>query len=121
MIQNIKSLFHNGMTMTLCNGFVAQLLFSCNNYINTVSKSRLLFLALILFSYILSYGVQAIDDYKLTNIGAIIDVTSRIGKEENTAMEVAVQNFNNKSNNHKLSLYIQNPGKDPLLAAASGL
>ncbi|XP_059439979.1 glutamate receptor 2.9-like [Corylus avellana] len=43
------------------------------------------------------------------NIGAIIDVNSRIGKEEKIGMEIAVQNFNKKSKTHKLSLSIQHP------------
>ncbi|KAK8989445.1 hypothetical protein V6N11_063870 [Hibiscus sabdariffa] len=57
---------------------------------------------------------------KVTNIGAIIDSDSRIGREEKTALEVAVQSFNNGvSDNHKLSLYIQNSKRDPLLAATA--
>ncbi|TYG48671.1 hypothetical protein ES288_D10G034000v1 [Gossypium darwinii] len=34
-------------------------------------------------------------------------------------MEIAVQSFNNKLNNHGLSLYVQSHGKDPMLAAAA--
>ncbi|PPD78426.1 hypothetical protein GOBAR_DD24620 [Gossypium barbadense] len=73
------------------------------------------FISLFLVS---SYGDET--DNKVTNIGAIIDVDSRIGKEEKTALEIAVQSFNNNvSNNHKLSIYIQNSRRDPLLAATA--
>ncbi|MBA0569618.1 hypothetical protein Golob_003337 [Gossypium lobatum] len=92
--------------------------------IDTVLIRQLVILMLILFSCIniISKGVQAKeDDHKVTNIGAVIDVTSRTGKEEITAMEIAVQSFNNKLNNHGLSLYVQNHGKDPMLAAAAGI
>ncbi|KAK8273815.1 hypothetical protein V6Z12_D10G032000 [Gossypium hirsutum] len=90
--------------------------------IDTVLIRQLVILVLILFSCIniISKGVQAKeDDHKVTNIGAVIDVTSRTGKEEITAMEIAVQSFNNKLNNHGLSLYVQSHGKDPMLAAAA--
>ncbi|TYG97379.1 hypothetical protein ES288_A10G034400v1 [Gossypium darwinii] len=90
--------------------------------IDTVLIRQLVILVLILFSCIniISKGVQAKeDDHKVTNIGAVIDVTSRIGKEEITAMEITVQSFNNKLNNHGLSLYVQSHGKDPMLAAAA--
>ncbi|KAL5774342.1 hypothetical protein ACOSP7_011899 [Xanthoceras sorbifolium] len=57
--------------------------------------------------------------YKLINIGAIIDVNSRVGKEEKVAMEIAVQDFNNASQNHKLSLHFQDRERDPLRAASA--
>ena len=76
-----------------------------------------LFISLLVFSY----GEETTNDNKLTNIGAIIDVESRIGREEKTALEIAVQGFNsNDSNNHKLSLYIQDSGRNPLQAATAG-
>jgi ionotropic glutamate receptor len=59
---------------------------------------------LINFLLILSNGVEAAASTNtVTNIGAIIDGNSRTGQEEKTAMEIAVQNFNNISSNHKLS------------------
>ncbi|XP_024024752.1 glutamate receptor 2.4-like [Morus notabilis] len=66
------------------------------------------FRILIFFLLKTSYGAQpAYNNEKVTNIGAIVDITSRIGKEQKVAMEIAAQNFNNKSKNHKLSLYFQ--------------
>ncbi|KAJ9690578.1 hypothetical protein PVL29_012963 [Vitis rotundifolia] len=50
----------------------------------------------------------AVDDNNSTIIGAIIDANSRKGKEEITAIKIAVDKFNNNSKNHKLSLIFQN-------------
>ncbi|XP_075663617.1 glutamate receptor 2.4-like [Castanea sativa] len=82
----------------------------------TVIKLCLLFLILISFLLSLSRGDEAVNTTnEVTNIGAIIDVSSRIGKEEKIAMEIAAENFNNHhSKSHKLSLHFQDPGKDPL-------
>jgi len=63
----------------------------------------------ITFLFVLYYGAEAAIANEVTNIGAIIDVNSRIGKEEKIGMEIAVQNFNKSSNTHKLSLYIREP------------
>ncbi|KAJ6935634.1 hypothetical protein NC652_010602 [Populus alba x Populus x berolinensis] len=65
----------------------------------------------------LPHGAKDIHDSKVTNIGAIIDVNSRTGKQEKTAMEIAVQKFNNGSPNHNLSLYFQDSRRSPLQAA----
>nr|XP_034893825.1 glutamate receptor 2.7-like [Populus alba] len=65
----------------------------------------------------LPHGGKDIYDSKVTNIGAIIDINSRTGKEEKTAMEIAVRKFNNGSPNHKLSLYFQDSRSSPLQAA----
>ncbi|XP_050287185.1 glutamate receptor 2.7-like [Quercus robur] len=82
----------------------------------TVIKFCLLFLILISFLLSLSHGGEAANTTnEVTNIGAIIDVSSRIGKEEKIAMEIAAENFNNHhSKSHKLSLYFKDPGKGPL-------
>ncbi|KAJ4828538.1 hypothetical protein Tsubulata_035962, partial [Turnera subulata] len=83
-----------------------------------VSKPRLLLSVLLtLFLIFPIESKAATNTSKVTSIGAIVDVNSRIGKEEKTAMEIAVSNFNNKSRNHKLSLHFQHPGGDPLQAA----
>ncbi|KAL5841527.1 hypothetical protein ACOSQ3_012130 [Xanthoceras sorbifolium] len=88
-------------------------------YVNTGSRPWLIVLAFISFFFILSCGDEAGDSYKLINIGAIIDVKSRVGKEEKVAMEIAVQDFNNASQNYKLSLHFQDPERDPLRAASA--
>ncbi|KAG5235035.1 glutamate receptor [Salix suchowensis] len=86
--------------------------------IHTVLKPSIFLCVFITFLLILSNGVEAAaSTTKVTNIGAIIDGNSRTGKEEKTAMEIAVQNFNSISRNHKLSLHFKNPQADPLQAA----
>ncbi|KAG6691220.1 glutamate receptor 2.7-like [Carya illinoinensis] len=80
-----------------------------------------LFPILVFFLLLLSDGGDAADTNKVTNIGAIIDVSSRIGKEEKTAMQIYAENYNHHSKTHKLSLYFQDPGNDPFqVASAAG-
>ncbi|XWS18475.1 hypothetical protein CRYUN_Cryun32bG0046600 [Craigia yunnanensis] len=74
-----------------------------------VLKCWHLYQALISFAFVLSFGVQLAKYYNLTNIGAVSDFTSVVGKKEKTAMEIVVQNFN-------ISLFL-NPGRDPLISA----
>ncbi|XP_011027731.1 PREDICTED: glutamate receptor 2.9-like isoform X2 [Populus euphratica] len=88
--------------------------------INFNQLSRLWLLFLVVTSFLvttLPHGAKDINDSKVTNIGAIIDVNSRTGKEERTAMEIAVQTFNNGSPNHMLFLYFQDSRSSPLQAA----
>ena len=81
-------------------------------------KTALFFPILISLVLVLSHGsITAADT---TKIGAIIDASSRIGKEQKVAMEIAAQNFNNTSTKHKLALYFQNPGRGTLQAAYAG-
>ena len=88
----------------------------------TVIKFCLFFLILISFLLSPSHGGEAANTTnEVTNIGAIIDVGSRSGKEEKIAMEIAAENFNNHhSKNHKLSLYLKDPGKGPLQVVSAG-
>ncbi|KAL2475273.1 Glutamate receptor 2.7 [Abeliophyllum distichum] len=74
------------------------------------------FLSLVLASFLLSIslGLVVEADPSSTNIGAIIDVDSRVGKEQKTAMIMAVHNFNNNSRNRRLEIYFSNTGKDPV-------
>ncbi|KAK1416726.1 hypothetical protein QVD17_25842 [Tagetes erecta] len=51
-----------------------------------------------------------------TRIGAILDQTSRPGKETKVAIELAIQDFNNKTD-HPLVLYLQNSRNKPVHAA----
>uniref|UniRef100_A0A2N9GEM1 Ionotropic glutamate receptor C-terminal domain-containing protein n=1 Tax=Fagus sylvatica TaxID=28930 RepID=A0A2N9GEM1_FAGSY len=69
-------------------------------------RSWLLFLVLIFFVLIVYYEPEA-KHKNFTGVGLIIDVNTRIGKEEKTAMEIAATNYNTNSTTHKLSLYIQ--------------
>ncbi|KAF5956223.1 hypothetical protein HYC85_003448 [Camellia sinensis] len=68
---------------------------------------------LVSFFGTISHGaVVETDNITTTNVGVIIDVNSRIGKEQMTAMKIAVDNFNNK-----LSLYFSSPGLQAAYAA----
>ncbi|GMY37616.1 glutamate receptor 2.9-like [Fagus crenata] len=68
-----------------------------------------LFPVLIFFLLIVSYGYGAAEanNINVTGVGLIIDVNTRIGKEEKIAIEIAAQNYNTTSKTHKLSLYIK--------------
>ncbi|KAH7568903.1 hypothetical protein JRO89_XS06G0070200 [Xanthoceras sorbifolium] len=108
------------MILRHCRSNVLEPRMSCSiAYVNTGSRPWLIVLAFISFFFILSCGDEAGDSYKLTNIGAIIDVNSRVGKEEKVAMQIAVQDFNNAYQNHKLSLHFQDRERDPLRAASA--
>ncbi|CAI9782036.1 unnamed protein product [Fraxinus pennsylvanica] len=82
-----------------------------------VSSLSSLVLASFVFTFCLSLAVQA--DNSVTNIGAIIDVDSRVGKEQKIAMIMALQNFNNNSSNHRLNIYFRNASKDPVQAIST--
>ncbi|KAJ8761417.1 hypothetical protein K2173_001548 [Erythroxylum novogranatense] len=60
-------------------------------------------------------GAQATE---ITNIGAIIDVESRIGKEEKIAMKMAVCKFNNDATERNLSLYFKDSQGGSIKVAA---
>ena len=67
-----------------------------------------LFPVLIFFLLIVSYDYGAAEaNINVTGVGLIIDVNTRIGKEEKIAIEIAAQNYNTTSKTHKLSLYIK--------------
>ncbi|XP_050290063.1 glutamate receptor 2.9-like [Quercus robur] len=73
--------------------------------VGTVRRSWVLFSVLMLF-LLDSYGAEA-NNNNVTCVGLIIDVNTRIGKEEKIAMEIAAQTYNTSSKTQKLSLYIQ--------------
>lgn len=75
--------------------------------VSTVRRSWVYFSVLILFLLIDSYGADEANNNNVTCVGLIIDVNTRIGKEERIAMEIAAQNYNTSSKTQKLSLYIQ--------------
>lgn len=89
-------------------------------------QPRVLKLWIFLYVFISLFLVFSYGEHTTNvNIGAIIDADSRIGREEKTAMEIAVQVFNDNnidSNHQNLSfhLHIQDSGRDPLLAATAG-
>jgi len=57
---------------------------------------------------------------QVISVGAIIDVNSRIGKEQQLAMEIAARSYNSTSKTYKLALYFRNSTKDPLRAITLG-
>ncbi|KAL9325270.1 hypothetical protein ACSQ67_005915 [Phaseolus vulgaris] len=80
------------------------------NLPSTICLSYLL-LSFLLITY---YQVEATDgENQVISIGVIIDVNSRIGKEQRVAMDLAVQTYNTTSNTYKLALHFQQPIKDP--------
>ncbi|KAJ1387551.1 Solute-binding protein family 3/N-terminal domain of MltF [Sesbania bispinosa] len=80
-----------------------------------------LWLSYLFISFVLTNGYQAEPtngDNKVISIGAMIDVNSRIGKEQRVAMDIAAQRYNNTSKTHKLALHFQEPTKDPFRATS---
>ncbi|XP_068321797.1 glutamate receptor 2.7-like [Pyrus communis] len=76
-------------------------------------------MVIIYLLIILSYGVEADSSTNVTNVGAIINFSSRIGKEHKTAMEIAAESFNNRSKTHKLILHFRDSRRYPFLAASA--
>ncbi|KAJ4976935.1 hypothetical protein NE237_002041 [Protea cynaroides] len=83
------------------------------------SVTRLPFL--IIYVVLIFHGPAGTvgDDSRTANLGAIIDTNSRIGKEEKTAIEIAIQTFNNSTHQHKLALHVRNSSRNPLQAASA--
>ncbi|KAI9096315.1 hypothetical protein K1719_026034 [Acacia pycnantha] len=80
-----------------------------------LSRFWLFFLLLIFSLFFHSYG----DGYnKVIRIGAIIDVNSRIGKEQQIAMEIGAQKYNNTSKTHKLALHFRNASEEAFRAVS---
>ncbi|KAK3013527.1 hypothetical protein RJ639_010027 [Escallonia herrerae] len=71
---------------------------------------------LISFLLILYHAPNLAADARTINVGAILDVGSRAGKEQKAALTVAVKNFNNNSEEHKLAIHFANSTGEPLQA-----
>ena len=87
----------------------------------TTPKSFSIFLLffLLISSFLLyAYGVH--DDTNVIRIGAIIDVNSRIGKEQQIAMEIGAQKYNDTSETYKLALYFRNTSEEAFRVASLG-
>ena len=78
------------------------------------------FTSVFLVSVILSFSLTTVAENRTTNIGVIIDERTRAGKEQKTAIEIAVQKLNSGSKDHKLAIYFTNSSGDPLETASSG-
>ncbi|KAK3039912.1 hypothetical protein RJ639_027747, partial [Escallonia herrerae] len=80
--------------------------------------SNFLLLAVLMNSLlILSHHGTAIATQKTASIGAIIDTSTRVGKEVKVAMRIAARNFDNSSEHHKVALHFGDPSGDPLQSA----
>ncbi|KAF5199142.1 Glutamate receptor, partial [Thalictrum thalictroides] len=74
------------------------------------------FLCLFSLFILLFHGVPISGRDDTINIGAIINLDSRVGKEERLSMDIAVNKFNAASSNRKLQLLVKDSGGDPLKA-----
>ena len=79
--------------------------------------SYLMFLVAFVFPLFLLQA--SLTTGSITSIGVILDQTSRPGKEAKVAIEIAIQDFNNKSNQPSV-LYIHNFKNKPVRAAIAG-
>ncbi|XP_042499817.1 glutamate receptor 2.7-like [Macadamia integrifolia] len=85
-----------------------------------ISVTRLLFLILFHILILFHEPAETVgDDTRTVNLGAIINTNSRIGKEVKTALEIAIQSFNNYSDHYKLDLQKRDSGGDPLKAKSA--
>ncbi|CAK9177587.1 unnamed protein product [Ilex paraguariensis] len=89
---------------------------------NTVAKPTFFFPTVLIYLLLIfsNYWTFTSAQTETTGIGAIIDDSSRIGKEVKTAMKVAAQNFNSSSVYHKVSLHFHNPEGNPIRALYAG-
>ncbi|KAI4296860.1 hypothetical protein L6164_036780 [Bauhinia variegata] len=89
--------------------------------VNTTPSFLLLFsfyVSLLLFECFAR--VAAADNNEITEVGAIVDLSSPSGTETRIAMEIAAQSFNSYSKAHSISLHFYDSGGgDPLKAASA--
>ena len=71
------------------------------------------------FSVVLLFSLQGITSYGAI-IGAIVDLSSRVGKEEKVAMEMAIEDFQNRTN-QSLVLQVKDSQGKPIHAAVAGM
>jgi len=95
------------------------------HYLSTVTQplARIWLFFFLLIPFALIYGIRdetMNSENKVISIGVIIDGDSRIGKEQEVAMDIAAQSYNNTSKNYKLALYFKNSTKDTLKAIKIG-
>lgn len=76
-------------------------------------------LIIIILSYEAGAGAGAENQKTVTKVGAIVNLKSRMGKEQKTAMDIAADNFNNLSKTHSLLLHFRDSDRDPLTAASA--
>lgn len=80
-----------------------------------IMDQKLPFLALLLLSFFcIIEGLNS----SATKIGAILDLDSRMGKEQKMAMQIAVENFNNANTSIHFVYYNQNTSLQTALAGS---
>ncbi|XP_047324118.1 glutamate receptor 2.7-like [Impatiens glandulifera] len=75
---------------------------------------KFLLLSIILLSF---NEFATADDSNVTRIGVIIDAHSPNGRQQEIAIKIAAQSFNQSSDFHKLFIHFKNSTADPLQAA----
>ncbi|XP_047326873.1 glutamate receptor 2.7-like isoform X2 [Impatiens glandulifera] len=84
----------------------------------TRTRTNILLLLFLLLQHHFTGMSMAQTNKHLTKIAAIIDVHSRFGKQQITAMKIAVQNYNKISTRHNISLVVpQEYSENPLQVA----
>lgn len=89
------------------------------SFITPQALSRTCCFSYLFISFVFINGYQdeiSSGDNKVIPIGAMIDINSRVGKEQRIAMDIAAQNYNNTSNTYKLALHFQEPAKNSFRA-----
>lgn len=79
-------------------------------------------LLILLFVFSISVCIVSVSGTgnETIDIGAIIDLNSRAGKEHKVALELAVQKFNDHSRNQHFSIHFRNVSMDPVQAVFAG-
>lgn len=90
------------------------------NSVNKAPSPSFLSCLCLVLVLVLFHAFVVTADNKPTNVGAIVDVSSRKGKEEKTAMEIAISRFNKDSKNLQLSLHFGNSTGEPIQSAFTG-
>nr|XP_004301692.2 PREDICTED: glutamate receptor 2.7-like [Fragaria vesca subsp. vesca] len=92
--------------------------FPCAYTFNKIQRLWMLLPLLIIFTIITLYHVAEAENEKtFINFGGIVNLNTRIGKEQKIAMVIATEKFNSLSNTHSLIPHFRHSDRDPLVAA----
>ncbi|XP_050367301.1 glutamate receptor 2.7-like [Argentina anserina] len=96
---------------------------SCTNNVHKVLAIcwHLLIIFVMIINLCDGAGAEADEENEkhVTNIGAIVNLNSRIGKEQRIAMIIAAENFNRLSKTHSVNFQYADSQGDPLTAASA--
>ncbi|XP_024160178.2 glutamate receptor 2.7 [Rosa chinensis] len=94
--------------------------FPCKLTFNKIERLwHLLPLLIIIIIITVSDGAEAENEKIVTNLGAIVNLNSRMGKEQKIAMDIAAENFRNLSKTHSLIIHFRHSDRDPFTAASA--